>query len=159
VRLREACIDERLSLDTFTRRLDLVFSAHTRAELDRLLADLKGPSWPMQLLLRMINALSRWEWQLDSAWREPRTPRLLLPTDDGVKTLGRSTSCDFVVEDASVSRVHATIEFVEGRWQLRDSGSVNGTRLNGWRLTQPTDVRAGDELQLGDCRFVLDRSS
>lgn len=156
-RLREAHLDERLSLDTFTRRLDLVFSARTRAELDRLLADIAKPSWLTRLMLDAINGASRWTWQVGAAWREPRTPRLVLPRDAGVKTLGRSATCDFIVQDASVSRVHATLEHVDGRWQLRDAGSVNGTWLNGWRLTSPVDVRPGDELQLGACRFVLDR--
>jgi FHA domain/Domain of unknown function (DUF1707) len=127
-RLRDACVDERLSQDTFARRLDLVFSARTRAELDRLIADIG-------------------------------TPRLALPAAAGVMTIGRSSDCDFVVSDPTVSRRHASIELVEaGAWQLCDLGSANGSRLNGWRITAATDVRPGDELQLGECRFILDRS-
>jgi FHA domain-containing protein/uncharacterized protein DUF1707 len=158
-RLRDACVDERLSQDTFARRIDLVFSARTRAELDRLVADIGTPAWPTHVLLHSVNAVSRWTWQLAAAWREPRTPRLVLPDTAGVITIGRSSDCDFVVSDPTVSRRHASIEVVEeGAWQLRDLGSANGSRLNGWRIAAATDVRPGDELQLGECRFILDRS-
>jgi FHA domain-containing protein/uncharacterized protein DUF1707 len=158
-RLRDACVDERLSQDTFARRLDLVFSARTRAELDRLIADIGTPAWPTRVLLHSVNAVSRWTWQVAAAWREPRTPRLVLPGTAGVMTIGRSSACDFVVSDPSVSRRHATLELVgDGVWQLRDLGSANGSRLNGWRVVAATDVRPGDELQLGECRFVLERS-
>jgi FHA domain/DUF1707 SHOCT-like domain len=158
-RLREACIEERLSSDTFASRLDLVFSARTRGELDRLIADLGTPAWPTRVLLHAVNALSRFTWEFGAAWREPRTRRLVLPGTVGVRTIGRACDCDFVVADASVSRHHATVEFVEeGTWQLRDLRSANGTRLNGWAIVAATDVRPGDELQLGECRFILDRA-
>jgi adenylate cyclase len=41
-------------------------------------------------------------------------------------TLGRSTQCDVVVEDAKVSRLHARVEYMRDRIVLRDA-STNGT--------------------------------
>jgi hypothetical protein len=158
-RLQEACVDERLSPDTFARRLDLAFSARTRFELDRLLADIGEPSRLAFLAMRAVNALSRAACHLAAAWREPRTLRLKLPATAGTKTIGRATDCDLVVAGASVSRHHATIELVDdATWRLCDAGSLNGMRLNGWRVTGPIDVRPGDDLELGGCRFVLDRA-
>jgi pSer/pThr/pTyr-binding forkhead associated (FHA) protein len=54
-----------------------------------------------------------------------------------------------------VSRRHAFLGRGEGRWWLEDRGSRNGTYVNGRRLTGATEVRPGDEIALGDIRFVL----
>src|SRR3954469_24082199 len=42
-RLRDACAEDRLSLDTFVRRLDLLYAARTAGELRALIADLPKP--------------------------------------------------------------------------------------------------------------------
>ncbi|HVO43966.1 MAG TPA: FHA domain-containing protein [Aggregatilineales bacterium] len=54
-----------------------------------------------------------------------------------------------------VSRAHAALRRADNRLTLVDLGSVNGTHLNGQRLTpnQPSPLRDGDEIQLG--RLVL----
>lgn len=150
-RLRAARVDDRISQDTFARRLDLAFAARTRAELDWLLADLAEPTWGA----RAVGVVSRWTVGLAAAWRDPRTPRLLLPVIDGRLTLGRSARCDCVFGDRAVSRLHASLRHVDGTWWLRDEGSTNGTWVNGRRVTSPIEVRAGDEVVLGRMRFVL----
>jgi hypothetical protein len=158
-RLRSACVDERISPDTFSRRLDLVFSARTQDELDWLVADLAEPTWATRALVAGVEAASRWAGQLAAAWREPRTPRLTLPASAVQLTLGRSRRCDCVIGDLTVSRLHATLRRVEGRWWLRDAGSANGTTVNGCRVTDAVEVRSGDELVLGNSRFILAGSS
>ena len=75
-RLREACADDRLSLDTFAERLDVAYAARTEAELARLFADLPEPSWLSRLAFTAVNAASRWTYKLGEAWREPRARRL-----------------------------------------------------------------------------------
>ena len=35
------------------------------------------------------------------------------------------------------------------RWEVRDLGSLNGTRVNGWRVAHAR-LEDGDELRLGD---------
>jgi pSer/pThr/pTyr-binding forkhead associated (FHA) protein len=50
--------------------------------------------------------------------------------------------------DDTVSRRHAELRLVEGRWMLRDLGSTNGTWVNGRRVME-AEVAPGDELQLG----------
>ena len=42
-----------------------------------------------------------------------------------------------------------------GGWRLRISGSTNGTRLNGWLVSSPVPVRAGDQVSFGSASFVL----
>lgn len=53
--------------------------------------------------------------------------------------------------EKGVSRVHACIRRSEDALTLVDMGSVNGTYLNGQRLTpnQPRVLRDGDEIRLG----------
>jgi len=38
---------------------------------------------------------------------------------------------------------------------LRDLGSVNGTYLNGLRITTPVRVRAGDHVRFGAVSYTL----
>ncbi|MCM1110108.1 MAG: FHA domain-containing protein [Clostridium sp.] len=45
-------------------------------------------------------------------------------------TIGRSSSCDIVVPDNSVSRIHAEISMIDGKYLFRDTSS-NGSTLNG----------------------------
>lgn len=45
--------------------------------------------------------------------------------------IGRGAECDVQVSAEMVSRVHARVEFKEGRWWVEDLGSTNGTYRNG----------------------------
>ena len=64
--------------------------------------------------------------------------------------LGRGVACEIVVPFLFVSRVHARVELVGGRFQLRDLGSVNGTFVNGVRLEQPHLLTNHDVIGLGE---------
>ena len=57
--------------------------------------------------------------------------------------------------DETVSRWHASLERASYGWLLDDLGSTNGTRVNGWRVTSPNLVRAGDLVTFGSVTFVL----
>ena len=151
--LRRACLDQRLSAETFSGRLDLVYAARTRAELDRLLGDVPEPRLLRRLVLAGVTWLSSWSNDVRAAWRQPRTPRLVLPNRDQV--LIRSAACDFVIADGTVSAEHAVSMHINGDWTLRDNGSTNGTYVNGLRVVDEMVVRAGDELALGYSRFIL----
>jgi len=48
-----------------------------------------------------------------------------------------------------VSRKHAEFRLKDGRWFIADANSRFGTLLNGQRITQPTEVRVGSNIQLG----------
>src|SRR3990172_3494834 len=61
---------------------------------------------------------------------ESKTVRL----DPKGASLGRGSSCDIVLEDSNVSRVHAWIsQDPFGRWIVEDMGGQNGTMLEGQR--------------------------
>jgi pSer/pThr/pTyr-binding forkhead associated (FHA) protein len=68
--------------------------------------------------------------------------------------IGRSSSCQLVLADDTVSRRHAELRIEDGRWLLRDLGSSNGTWVNG-RPVVEAEVRAGDTVHLGGCQITL----
>lgn len=66
-------------------------------------------------------------------------------------SLGRSTSNSIVIDDGKVSRRHALVHKQgDDEYWVIDLGSGNGTYLNGRRITQPTELKDGDLLALGD---------
>jgi pSer/pThr/pTyr-binding forkhead associated (FHA) protein len=69
-------------------------------------------------------------------------------TDDKY-SIGRQTTCDIVIADHNVSRVHAEIKVVQGSWRIDDRGSTNGTRVNGAVIVEPTPLASGDVIAFG----------
>jgi DNA-binding response OmpR family regulator len=72
-----------------------------------------------------------------------------------VTTLGRSDTCDVVVNNAKVSRLHARIELQNERYVLSDAGSRNGTMVNGQSITTGHLLATGDEIWLASRDVVL----
>jgi serine phosphatase RsbU (regulator of sigma subunit) len=77
---------------------------------------------------------------------------------DSVVTLGRAADCTVPIRDRFLSRRHAEIVPVEGQWYVRDCGSVNGTMLNGGRITGQLPLASGDRITLGDSEVVFHES-
>lgn len=77
-------------------------------------------------------------------------------------TIGRDPSNDITVaSDLKASRLHAVLEQLSAGWCVRDLNSRNGTFLNGERVGRDRPLRPGDEIRVGDTRFVYraDKSS
>ena len=72
-------------------------------------------------------------------------------------TLGRASDCTIPIKDRFLSRKHAEITFDAGQWLVRDCGSVNGTLLNGSRLTSAAVLKPGDRISLGDSELVFEQ--
>jgi hypothetical protein len=149
--LRESSAAGRISIDTYSRRIERAWAARSSAELAELTSDVAPRRRLMRWVAGAVEGASALGAEAEAAWRRPRLPRLALP--ERSVTIGRSHECDCVVSDPSVSRRHASFSPAEGGWRLADLGSTNGTRLNGWRLTGPVAVRPGDEVAFGDARF------
>ena len=64
-------------------------------------------------------------------------------------TIGRSPGNDFIIDDPSVSRHHATIIQTESGIVICDNGSSNGTFINGNRINQEAPLKEYDILKLG----------
>jgi Inner membrane component of T3SS, cytoplasmic domain len=107
----------------------------------------------------VVRAAAGW-WQRVQAAVERRRRRppaaLALPSGSQARfTIGREAHCDMTLLDRTVSRLHASLKREGEGWLLTDLGSTNGTRLNGWRVTTPITVVAGDRVSFGAATFVL----
>ncbi len=91
-------------------------------------------------------------WILTSGGDTPLTLRLPAGT---VKTLGRTTRADFIVEAALVSRVHCRLTTdAANQLTVEDLGSTNGTQVNG-RTVQRVALKSGDRVTVGRVEFVV----
>ncbi|MCR9296302.1 MAG: FHA domain-containing protein [bacterium] len=50
--------------------------------------------------------------------------------------IGRRENCDIVLRFSNVSGQHARLTLEEGYWFLKDLGSRNGTKVNGYRISR-----------------------
>jgi FHA domain-containing protein/uncharacterized protein DUF1707 len=151
--LRAGSADGRLSIDTFSERIERLLAARSKGELDALVADVRPPGRLRRTMMRTVAWFSTLDRDVRAAWQRPHVPVLALP--ERKVTLGRSRDCDCVLAEPSVSRRHAELRREGGRWLLRDLGSRNGTRVNGVRLLDEAEVCPGDRVSFGDARFRL----
>ena len=72
----------------------------------------------------------------------------------GVRTIGRASGADFIVDAALVSRVHCRVTALpDGGLEVRDLDSTNGTFVNGQRI-ETARLATGDRIQLGRVELV-----
>jgi pSer/pThr/pTyr-binding forkhead associated (FHA) protein len=69
-------------------------------------------------------------------------------------TIGRLAHNILQIDEPSVSSHHADLCLEAGRYHLRDSGSTNGTYVNGTQITHAI-LRHGDELRFGTVEGVF----
>ena len=75
--------------------------------------------------------------------------------DQQTTTIGSHRANGIVIDDATVSRRHATITHSRGRFELTDLGSTNGTFVNGGRVRVPIALSRGDEIKFGSARYAF----
>jgi pSer/pThr/pTyr-binding forkhead associated (FHA) protein len=85
--------------------------------------------------------------------RGPNTGARFLLDDDEVLS-GRHPDSDIFLDDVTVSRKHAVFRRTEGRFIVRDVGSLNGTYVNR-ELVDEAVLTTGDEVQIGKFRLVF----
>jgi len=86
-------------------------------------------------------------WILDSDQSAPDRATFRLPSGS-VKTIGRSTGAEFILEAPLVSRLHCQLSATDEAIQVKDLDSTNGTFVNGTRISSAT-LRTGDVLKVG----------
>ena len=85
--------------------------------------------------------------------------RRLVPLDAERITMGSAPDNGVVLDDRTVSRLHALFERLPGGWTVRDLGSRNGTFLNGTRINELTVLRPGDRVRLGSAEVTFHGTS
>jgi pSer/pThr/pTyr-binding forkhead associated (FHA) protein len=88
---------------------------------------------------------------------EPEQVFRIMP--GGIRTVGRATGADFIVDAALVSRVHCRLTaLADGGLEVRDLSSTNGTFVNGQRIDSAR-LAEGDHLQVGRVEMVVTRNA
>lgn len=64
-------------------------------------------------------------------------------------TIGRHSDCSLAIPNGKLSREHVKIDSFGEVFVVSDSGSSNGTTLNGAHLSDPVALQNGDRLNLG----------
>ena len=72
-----------------------------------------------------------------------------VPLGEGEHLVGRAADVAVWLESPTVSRHHARIRVRGAEVTIEDLGSKNGTSLRGERVTKPSPVLDGDEIELG----------
>lgn len=136
------------------------------------------------LVLRLILAVALYGflgWALFVLWREirrqgitlanRRAPNINLSIRHGLSapiaknftqpaiTIGRDPGCDIPLLDDAVSTRHAQLTHHHNQWWVEDLSSTNGTTLNQTTITMPTVLTAGDEIQCGSTRLIVNLST
>lgn len=79
----------------------------------------------------------------------PATPR-------GAFYIGRINGNDMIMPDYAISKRHAIINIENGKYFIRDTGSTNGTRINGSRLAKkPMQLRDKDVIAFARYEFTF----
>jgi pSer/pThr/pTyr-binding forkhead associated (FHA) protein len=73
-------------------------------------------------------------------------------------TLGRAVECEIVLATPEISRRHALLVRENGRYEVRDLESINGTHVNGEKVSR-RELASGDVIRIEDWEmtFVIDR--
>ena len=97
------------------------------------------------------------EWRLHGRAPGDRAVVLRL-RPDMVRTVGRATFADLVVDASFLSRVHCRLTAREDVLLVEDLRSTNGTFVNGRRVERAA-LGDGDRLAVGRVEFVVSRCS
>ena len=95
-------------------------------------------------------------------WRivviQPESERGRGFTIDGETTIGRGGGCTVPITfDTFVSQVHARLFDRDGTLWIEDTGSTNGTFVNGKRIDKAVKLGKGDRVQMGETVFETER--
>ena len=84
---------------------------------------------------------------------DPFTFRIL---PGAIRTIGRSTGAQFIVDAALVSRLHCRLSAGATELQVDDLESTNGTFVNGQGVKQ-SSLKEGDRLGVGRVELIVSR--
>ena len=84
--------------------------------------------------------------------REKNQPDRCFRTSDHEVLIGRSSKCDLVLANVSVSRHHVSFAETLNGWEIQDLRSGNGSNLNGEPIEHGT-IKSGDVIGVG--KFTL----
>jgi hypothetical protein len=147
-----------ISDNTLAFRLEQVFH-RTLIDPSLLIGDLSRRQEREPIRARMVRSLTVAIAEVRAARRRSYEPDALLALDwnepEHELVVGRSSACDIVISDESVSRRHARLMPRDGAWILQDLDSTNGSFVNGSRVGRCSLV-PGDDVWLGGFLLRVD---
>jgi len=69
--------------------------------------------------------------------------------------IGRDTSCEFYLDNATVSSKHSRIYYHHNQWWIEDLKSSNGTTLNEQPIIIPTVLTENDKIRCGEVEIDI----
>ncbi len=94
-------------------------------------------------------------WILETTERSEAGPFTFRLMPGAVKTVGRSTTADFIVDAGMVSRFHCRLTVsADGKVEIRDLDSTNGTFVNDKRVRRGP-LSEGDRLRVGRVELMM----
>ena len=94
-------------------------------------------------------------WIIETA-RDAELPFTFRILPGKIKTIGRATGADFIVDAGMVSRVHCRLAATAESVDVTDLDSTNGTYVNGLRVERAS-LKDGDELGIGRVTLRVSR--
>jgi hypothetical protein len=100
------------------------------------------------LMIGLAQVILKEAWvKVEKGFRPGREMMLVKPE----VTIGRAETCDIgLFGDNAVERTHARILLQNHRYYVADGGSAAGTFVNDERVAQPTPLRSGDAIRIGN---------
>jgi pSer/pThr/pTyr-binding forkhead associated (FHA) protein len=74
-----------------------------------------------------------------------------------IKTVGRASRADFIIDAALVSRLHCRLEARDDRVEVVDLEATNGTFVNDVRVEGRATLKNGDRLRVGRVELSIER--
>jgi pSer/pThr/pTyr-binding forkhead associated (FHA) protein len=95
-------------------------------------------------------------WILQAADSE-NGPIMFRVFPGSIKTVGRATRADFILDAALVSRLHCRLEAGEESLEVIDLASRNGTYVNDKRVDRAR-LTSGDRLRIGRVELMVEKA-
>lgn len=70
-------------------------------------------------------------------------------------SIGRSTSCDIVLDYPTVSRFHSVVSRRKNTWVIFDTDSKTGILLNGHKIKKKENLSDGDRVTFGEVTYIF----
>lgn len=124
-----------------------------------------APTMPLDVLIRLFSASITESLPEDSEKSISEDAPITLQIVEGPQAgatlfaeipciLGRKDA-DIMINDAMVSKRHASIQVINGRLMLMDLNSTNGTTLNGQKVTSQQGLHLNDRISIGQTTLVV----
>jgi two-component system cell cycle response regulator len=95
-------------------------------------------------------------WILETAGAAEEKFTFRVPAG-AVKTIGRATGAEFIVDAPLVSRLHCQLTATGATLQVKDLDSTNGTFVNDKRISK-AKMTSGDRLRIGRVELKVEKA-